>query len=97
MRKICEILSIEKDSITDEQIKLLIGDMELSFSELISCVNYSKQDDKFYLKLMGEVTAYLNCLLIMNIITKQQHNQMQNVFEQMEDMRQRNKKFYLDV
>ncbi len=94
MKKICEVLGIESDILKSDEMKLLIGDMELSYSEFISCVKYSSEDDSVYNKRIGEIRAYLNCLIIFRIISKQQREQMYVVLDEMEDLRNRNKKFY---
>ncbi len=94
MKKIREILGIESDILKSDEMKLLIGDMELSYSEFISCVKYSSDDDIVYNKLIGEIRAYLNCLIIFRIISEQQREQMYVVLDEMEDLRNKNKKFY---
>ena len=90
--KICEMLNIENEMFQSDKIKLLIGDMELSFWELISCVKYSVMDDAIYNKHIGEVRAYLNCLKIFEIINDVQCEKMYEVLDEMDEMRLANKK-----
>jgi hypothetical protein len=96
MNKISDILEIDNDLIKSEGMKLLIGDMELSFLELNGCIDhdFTLTNDKRYYKSLGAVVAYLNCLCIMSILTDQQLEKMKKVLEELDELRQKNKSHY---